>query len=90
MKGATTVTNAIPIRLVVSIHAPNEGSDEVGADHLRFGDVSIHAPNEGSDAVTVGVCVAVMVFQSTLPMKGATSTVLMLIMLQKSFNPRSQ
>ncbi len=38
----------------VSIHAPNEGSDEVSAyTDLTLTSVSIHAPNEGSDANNV-------------------------------------
>ncbi len=35
--------------------------------------VSIHAPNEGSDNEPVDDFIARMEFQSTLPMKGATS-----------------
>ncbi len=33
----------------VSIHAPNEGSDEAELSVRMYGGVSIHAPNEGSD-----------------------------------------
>ncbi len=58
-------------RLLVSIHAPNEGSDfqpRAGRLVLR---VSIHAPNEGSDLMP-WLTLINSEFQSTLPMKGAT------------------
>ncbi len=36
--------------ITVSIHAPNEGSDDYSPRSTeRHGQVSIHAPNEGSD-----------------------------------------
>ena len=34
---------------LVSIHAPNEGSDDNWYVNTKYGRVSIHAPNEGSD-----------------------------------------
>ena len=57
----------------VSIHAPKEGSD--GANELTNGngDVSIHAPKEGSDLKINILGAVLMLFQSTLPKKGATS-----------------
>ena len=36
--------------------------------------VSIHAPREGRDAVEFEVVIAAAVFQSTRPVKGATTT----------------
>ena len=57
---------------IVSIHAPNEGSDGIIARGLKtIANVSIHAPNEGSDVPTLRDDKG-RVFQSTLPMKGAT------------------
>ena len=49
MKGATHVTESPFAGLVVSIHAPNEGSDGIYRWVAKPGQVSIHAPNEGSD-----------------------------------------
>ena len=57
---------------VVSIHAPNEGSDEMDNSNIVFKSVSIHAPNEGSDRTVAELMGHNDVFQSTLPMKGAT------------------
>mgnify|MGYP001863194225 CR=1 FL=1 len=36
----------------ISIHAPREGSDAVGAQTLLSMVISIHAPREGSDICT--------------------------------------
>jgi len=57
---------------IVSIHAPNEGSDFAYLTIQPNGKVSIHAPNEGSDPIPIPEAVPAM-FQSTLPMKGATN-----------------
>ena len=59
-------------RLGISIHALREGSDRanlVGGDETA--DISIHAPREGSDhRVRPGG--PAEIFQSTLPVRGAT------------------
>jgi len=63
--------------LFVSIHAPSEGSDDVPTSQLvalfKFQStlVSIHAPSEGSDYERPPY-VPRSLFQSTLPVKGAT------------------
>ena len=57
----------------ISIHAPRGGSDrsmslvEVGRE------TSIHAPRGGSDPITPWAAVWPIQFQSTLPVRGATS-----------------
>jgi len=55
----------------VSIHAPNEGSDFAFPVGIGICCVSIHAPNEGSDE-GIFYFGGLPMFQSTLPMKGAT------------------
>ncbi len=73
MKGATRCGRCCCDRVFVSIHAPNEGSDYSLDPHARgAAHVSIHAPNEGSDAIGQLGSYAIRMFQSTLPMKGAT------------------
>jgi len=62
-----------PISLVVSIHAPSEGSDIIAAGSARRAFVSIHAPSEGSDTAGGYLFKKTVEFQSTLPVKGATS-----------------
>ena len=57
----------------ISIHAPREGSDRLAArDPDLSGAISIHAPREGSDKAGVPINVAKELFQSTLPVRGAT------------------
>ena len=56
----------------ISIHAPRVGSDEVNARPGCLAIISIHAPRVGSDGVDTANAVAVVEFQSTLPVWGAT------------------
>ena len=64
-----------PLHCQISIHAPRAGSDpslllvQGGLTHI-----SIHAPRAGSDAPTAPICSMRAAFQSTLPVRGATST----------------
>ena len=57
---------------MISIHAPREGSDEIGFAERRLHDISIHAPREGSDIVQLLLQAFLPKFQSTLPARGAT------------------
>ena len=59
--------------LTVSIHAPREGSDNKSGRWIVTHVVSIHAPREGSDNWSSTSRPLWLVFQSTLPVKGATS-----------------
>ncbi len=70
--GATTMRTKTDYVIEVSIHAPRGGSDyaEIGADTTKL--VSIHAPRGGSDVVRPVGRFAVTMFQSTLPVGGAT------------------
>ena len=56
----------------ISIHAPREGSDWGHTVALAFQCISIHAPREGSDAVQAAIDRCFQIFQSTLPVRGAT------------------
>ena len=57
---------------VISIHAPHVGSDSAGVFLSAFVAISIHAPHVGSDITPNDKCQSQKVFQSTLPMWGAT------------------
>ena len=59
--------------MCVSIHAPREGSDFKSIQDIIKSTVSIHAPREGSDIGPLVHCHDGSEFQSTLPVKGATS-----------------
>ena len=56
----------------ISIHAPRVGSDEMAPCHYDNRRISIHAPRVGSDDFSVLRNVRLAVFQSTLPVWGAT------------------
>ena len=75
VKGATLKTVALRRGARISIHAPCEGSDgdRFGVDELDV--ISIHAPCEGSDVSKSRRVHSTAQFQSTLPVKGATSRV---------------
>ena len=57
----------------ISIHAPRVGSDlGVAADGVAGHDISIPAPRVGSDPATLYPSRVIWLFQSTLPVWGAT------------------
>ena len=58
---------------IISIHAPRTGSDGLISlrEVLRMS-ISIHAPRAGSDGGSRGVRPLCNLFQSTLPVRGAT------------------
>ena len=56
---------------------------------LRFGYISIHAPHAGCDSVSGCNDTASAAFQSTHPMRGATSPYHMTICPPAYFNPRT-
>ena len=73
VKGATSSSRFNRAWTCVSIHAPGEGSDGWLAALTSDQDVSIHAPGEGSDdKASQDPTPPSSVFQSTLPVKGAT------------------
>ena len=58
---------------VVSIHAPRAGRDPVGMYSERVTMVSIHAPRAGRDCDGAPRRMTQTLFQSTRPVRGATS-----------------
>ncbi|SCI69850.1 Uncharacterised protein [uncultured Clostridium sp.] len=57
---------------LISIHAPRVGSDNIALiDAYELG-ISIHAPRVGSDRPPLGLLISAKIFQSTLPVWGAT------------------
>ncbi len=72
VRGATQKHGHIGPVSVISIHAPREGSDGrltvLGPAEL----ISIHAPREGSDLSVLHSSTVGHIFQSTLPVRGAT------------------
>ena len=72
LRGATRPNRRPAIPWPISIHAPLAGSDrdDVRARH-ELG-ISIHAPLAGSDGRLSGGLGGTTIFQSTLPLRGAT------------------
>ena len=73
----------------ISIHAPREGSDAARSELGKDADISIHAPREGSDDVLGRGGKLHELFQSTLPVRGATFGGGPLPAGPTHFNPRS-
>ena len=73
----------------ISIHAPRTGSDVLATNlsHLEF--ISIHAPRTGSDGRSSSSTMSPLVFQSTLPARGATEADDFQVPYFEHFNPRS-
>ena len=58
---------------LISIHAPRTGSDYLVRRLLRIHEaISIHAPRTGSDSILKNDMPEQMLFQFTLPARGAT------------------
>ena len=58
----------------ISIHAPREGSDHLSWIGGAQSQISIHAPREGSDRdEELAQFFGEVIFQSTLPVRGATA-----------------
>ena len=60
-------------RTAISIHAPRAGSDGKSSSVISLNPISIHAPRAGSDHIADAQSVIDGVFQSTLPVRGATA-----------------
>ena len=56
----------------ISIHTPHAGSDTLSRYTSPLISISIHTPHAGSDFCLDGTVDCALVFQSTLPMRGAT------------------
>ena len=64
----------------ISIHAPRAGSDEAYfSEILEVLEISIHAPRAGSDICEAIHHVKNLIFQSTLPVRGATLALISLL-----------
>ena len=73
----------------ISIHAPRTGSDLRLHRYPGCSLISIHAPRTGSDVSISRIFMCVLVFQSTLPARGATAVADCKRNRRLYFNPRS-
>ena len=74
---------------MISTHAPRTGSDICLAYPSAFSGISTHAPRTGSDIRNSAECGFSILFQPTLPARGATWMVLWMLFTLQNFNPRS-
>ena len=72
----------------ISIHTPLAGSDPGCADGHRLDTISIHTPLAGSDSNQQTMQLA-DIFQSTLPLRGATVQMGQPAIIYRHFNPHS-
>ena len=90
VRGATRMMLEAQQGKAISIHAPRAGSDSsVARTAKNSTSISIHAPRAGSDYPLTAVGIAPKEFQSTLPVRGATSLSALLGINVRNFNPRS-
>ena len=90
IRGATALFLESPPNRSISIHAPHTGRDQPGGQ--LFGHIltiSIHAPHTGRDTVTDADSDTVTVFQSTRPIRGATTSSCVAPTAKTDFNPRA-
>ena len=73
VRGATVAHHIRPIDAYpISTHAPRAGSDAASGAGTETNIISTHAPRAGSDMSALILCVMILVFQPTLPVRGAT------------------
>ena len=73
VRGATEERETIGADYKISIHAPRAGSDVIWKVSTFQPPISIHAPRAGSDSFPRFRTVPTESFQSTLPVRGATT-----------------
>ena len=88
-KGSDLLFHREPVTLAISIHAPRKGSDDEEVLQASIASISIHAPRKGSDPVFANIGEQAIKFQSTLPVRGATSSLALQSPQSNDFNPRS-
>ena len=90
VRGATNLAKYGDFSGYISIHAPRAGCD-LGVFDVVFGlvAISIHAPRAGCDAMGSGSTGVACVFQSTHPVRGATTFMPAHLLPLPHFNPRT-
>ena len=73
MRGATVASDLRVVDELISIHAPREGCDGSRPVRALHADISIHAPREGCDELEDIAEFDGDEFQSTHPVRGATT-----------------
>ncbi len=74
LRGATTKLLISLSKSCISIHAPLAGRDQTAGLSANDYMISIHAPLAGRDATMSQIMLGVVPFQSTRPLRGATTS----------------
>ena len=75
VKAATDMLNSAAVDWAISIHAAREGGDVIYGFTQNGETISIHAAREGGDGGFLLLFTAAFLFQSTPPVKAATTLV---------------
>ena len=89
IRGATPVSSSTSLRQLISIHAPHTGRDIFSVSLVPCFGISIHAPHTGRDIPYSVKALVDIAFQSTRPIRGATSSRDTLYAAATDFNPRA-
>ena len=88
VKAATDCPYFEPVWGDISIHAAREGGDDVVYLLVLVSVISIHAAREGGDAASAATASTETEFQSTPPVKAATTQSFFAKLAHAYFNPR--
>ena len=83
IRGATTMRRTTPWPVWISIHAPHTGRDLRHLVKVGPLGISIHAPHTGRDTLVLGDEFSVQIFQSTRPIRGATTDLIKYIKYER-------
>ena len=73
----------------ISIHVPRAGCDRNAGELLLQGGISIHVPRAGCDLIPTAIAFHLITFQSTYPVRGATTVSPGRPSSTANFNPRT-
>ena len=83
LRDATRTVQTTTAEGSISIHAPLTGCDEEDEDADEWEEISIHAPLTGCDLIPSALDGFSVVFQSTHPLRDATSTASVPVLLSQ-------
>ena len=89
VRGATWASEFAAYADNISTHAPRAGSDASLIYAFSMNTISTHAPRAGSDPRSFSPPSFLIVFQPTLPVRGATPVIKAISQVVSHFNPRS-
>ena len=89
IRGATHHGQRLGREVPISIHAPHTGRDWRSSGDRLMTKISIHAPHTGRDVAVQESRYGVLLFQSTRPIRGATTVCNVSCFGRRDFNPRA-